>query len=135
MPCNTCYYMLISISRFIYYGKPFTGMFRKSLKANRAQIGIYILAFGLIGAVMLRLSRAATPSVSLEVENATSISATVVSDTTASGAKAVKFGSVSVCTAYSGNLSPTTQDTELALWIGSLQPATNESNILLSGRT
>lgn len=59
--------------------------------------------FALVGVVLLFGSRAATPFVSLEPESATkSNNATVVNDSTASGAKAVQFGGVTTPPTSSG---------------------------------
>jgi len=52
-----------------------------------------VVAFGVVGSLLLLTSHAATPTASLEAENGTiSAAASTVSDTTASGSLAVKFG-------------------------------------------
>lgn len=54
---------------------------------------LFALGFAVIGTILLFASRAATPYVSLEPEQGTkSSSVTTVTDTTASGGQAVKFG-------------------------------------------
>lgn len=56
---------------------------------------LFVGVFVVIGSVFLFVTHAATPTVSNEVENGTLNGATVVSDTNASGGKAVKFGASS----------------------------------------
>lgn len=59
---------------------------------QRIKLAVVMVGFAIVGAVILSLSYAATPAVSLQPENgALSAGATVTADTTASGGQAIRF--------------------------------------------
>lgn len=67
-----------------------------NLSRGQAAKGVAVLAFAVIGTILLTSSHAATPTASLEAENGTvQANACVASDTGASGSRAVKFSTVS----------------------------------------
>jgi len=69
------------------------GLQGKFAKSRFARPVTFIGTFALIGVLVLAVSRAATPTASFQAESGTSTSnASVLSDTTASGSAAVKFG-------------------------------------------
>jgi hypothetical protein len=71
----------------------FTDFFQKIQFGSRAQMIGVAVVFGALGAILLTVSHAATPAASVEPESGTvSATASVVSDSTASGNGAVKFG-------------------------------------------
>src|SRR5882757_5535845 len=66
----------------------------KSLSGKYLPLLAVVVVFGGLGTALLLTSHAATPTANLEAENGiVSSAATKVSDTTASGDQAVKFGS------------------------------------------
>jgi hypothetical protein len=72
--------------------KPFLSERVKRLGARRAPLLVFIVAFSVAGSILLLTSQAATPSASIEPESGTLAGALQVTDSTASGGKAVKFG-------------------------------------------
>ncbi len=69
----------------------------RTMKDKRKVIA-FVVVFALVGVVALVISRAATPSVSLEAESGTPAGcATKVNDSTASGGASIKFGSSTGC--------------------------------------
>jgi hypothetical protein len=81
------------------------------MKKLRPQLGkpyrplVVVLVFAVVGSVLLLTSRAAVPVAFFEPENGTVSGASVINDATASGAKAVKFGSTSTGNAPPGGTS------------------------------
>jgi parallel beta-helix repeat protein len=70
---------------------------------------VVLLVFGLAGVLYIAMSRAATPTASLEPERgALTGSAVVVADTSASGSSAVKFGSASTVPTCDRTATPST---------------------------
>lgn len=65
---------------------------RSALGSHRKLI-LFVAGFAIVGGLFITLSHAATPTASLETEDGTVAGATSVSDTSASGGLAVKFGS------------------------------------------
>lgn len=66
----------------------------KGLHTTTVKAGLGVLSIGVIGAVLVLTSRAATPTVSIEVENGTVTSPVeVLNDSSASGGSAVTFQS------------------------------------------
>jgi hypothetical protein len=61
---------------------------------QKSRIVFSVVAFALVGTILLISSHAATPAASIEPENGTLNVATIVNDANASGTKAVKFGPV-----------------------------------------
>lgn len=64
------------------------------LPFTKINLLVVALVFGVVGTVLLAFSRAASPSISIEAE-ANSPSNLVINNSTASGGKAVKFGTIS----------------------------------------
>lgn len=72
-----------------------TGLNASWGKSKNARPFIFITAFAIIGVLVLQLSKAATPTVSIELgTSGTSAPASNVSDASASGGSAVKFGNL-----------------------------------------
>lgn len=73
--------------------KNFSKFFRDIRSDSYWQSAVFLVVFGVVGTILLVVSHAGTPSASAELENGTvQAPATVITDTTASGGKAIQFG-------------------------------------------
>ena len=89
----------------------------KIVRMNNKAPVLFVLGFAVVGVLALSISRAATPTTNFESENATlSSPATVVSDATASGARAVQFSSTPPTTQAECPPVPSYPDADCTGW-------------------